>query len=738
MAEIIYTTVDEAPELASASLLPIIRKFASAAGLQIEKRDISLAGRIIAMFPEILTEAQRHGDDLATLGNLVKTPQANVIKLPNISASVPQLKAAISELQSQGYALPDYPDTPQNHKEKSARDRYDAVKGSAVNPILREGNSDRRAARAVKKYAMQNPHKMGAWQKDSATHVVSMPSNDFVSNEKSATVADEQAGLFKIVFENQQGQQTVFKDELDISAGTIVDAAFMHIPALRNFIAEQLADAKQKNVLFSVHLKATMMKVADPIVFGHVVSVLLQDFVAKHQSVLDSIGFNPNLGLSDLEQRLTGLPADQRAKLESDLLASLADQPRLYMVDSGRGISNLHVSSDVIIDASMPALIRAGGRAWGPDGQEVDCKCVIPDNSYAPVYDESINFFKANGALDPKSCGTVSNVGLMAQKAEEYGSHPTTFEMPEAGVMRVMAANGDVLHEHWVGAGDIWRMATTKPAPIADWVRLGVARQKITGADAVFWLNADRAHDAQLIKYVEKILTKDHIDRSAIHIMAPREATNFTLKMITAGKDCISVTGNVLRDYLTDLFPILELGTSAKMLSIVKLMNGGGLFETGAGGSAPKHVRQLIEKGHLRWDSLGEFCALGESLMFASELLHNDKAAILGRAVDAATQNILTLDKSPRRGIGETDTRDSHFYFALYWAQAVAAQTDDAEMASIFAEMVREIKTNESQIVDELASTQGEACDLGGYYRPNANRVSKIMRPSPTFNRIIC
>ncbi len=737
MADIIYTTVDEAPELASASLLPIIRKFASVAGLQIEKRDISLAGRIIAMFPEILTDGQRHGDDLTALGNLVKTPQANVIKLPNISASVPQLKGAISELQAQGYALPDYPDAPQNDKEQSARDRYDAVKGSAVNPVLREGNSDRRAARAVKNYAMQNPHKMGVWQKDSATHVVSMPADDFVSNEKSATVLDDQAGLFKIVFENEQGQQSVLKDGLDITAGTIVDAAFMHVATLRHFIAEQLADAKAKDVLFSVHLKATMMKVSDPIVFGHVVSVLLQDFIAKHQSVLDSIGFNPNLGLSDLEERLASLPAEQRAKLESDLAANLADQPRLYMVDSDRGISNLHVSSDVIIDASMPALIRDGGRAWGPDGQNLDCKCVIPDNSYAPIYDESINFFKANGALDPTSCGTVSNVGLMAQKAEEYGSHPTTFEMPEAGVMRVMAANGDVLHEHWVGAGDIWRMATTKPAPIADWVRLGAARQKATGADAVFWLNANRAHDAQLISYVEKVLAKDHVDRSAIHIMAPREATNFTLKTITAGKDCISITGNVLRDYLTDLFPILELGTSAKMLSIVKLMNGGGLFETGAGGSAPKHVQQLVEKGHLRWDSLGEFCALGESLMFASDSLKNSKAAILGRAVDAATQNILTHDKSPRRGVGETDTRDSHFYFALYWAQAVAAQTDDAEMAATFAAMVTEIESNERQIVEELASTQGAPCDLGGYYRPNTTLIAKIMRPSVTFNRII-
>ncbi|MEC8109239.1 MAG: NADP-dependent isocitrate dehydrogenase [Pseudomonadota bacterium] len=737
MAEIIYTTVDEAPELASASLLPIIRKFASAAGLQIEKRDISLAGRIIAMFPEILTDAHRHGDDLLALGNLVKTPQANVIKLPNISASVPQLKAAISELQSQGYALPDYPDTPQNDKDRSVRDRYDAVKGSAVNPVLREGNSDRRAARAVKNYAKQNPHKMGVWQKDSATHVVSMPADDFVSNEKSSIVSDEQAGLFKIVFENHQGQQTVLKDGLDITAGTVVDSAFMHVATLRRFIAEQLADAKAKDILFSVHLKATMMKVADPIVFGQVVSVLLQDFITKHKKVLDSLGFNPNLGLSDLEQRIASLATDQRSELESDLATTLADQPRLYMVDADRGISNLHVSSDVIIDASMPALIRAGGRAWGPDGQEADCKCVIPDNSYAPIYDESINFFKANGALDPTSCGAVSNVGLMAQKAEEYGSHPTTFEMFEAGIMRVIAGNGDLLHEHQVGVGDIWRMSTTKRAPIVDWVRLGLARQKATGADAVFWLDADRAHDAQLLRYIKRILAEDQADCSNIHIMTPRQATNFTLKTITAGKDCISITGNVLRDYLTDLFPILELGTSAKMLSIVKLMNGGGLFETGAGGSAPKHVQQLVEEGHLRWDSLGEFCALGESLIFTSELLQNRKSAILGRAVDAATQDILAHDKSPRRGVGETDTRDSHFYFALYWARAVAAQTDDTEMAKTFAAMATEIESHERKIVEELASTQGCPCDLGGYYKPNPNLVAKIMRPSATFNRII-
>jgi isocitrate dehydrogenase len=549
MADIIYTTVDEAPELASASLLPIIRKFAGTAGLQVEKRDISLAGRIIAMFPEMLTDDQRQSDDLAALGDWVKMPKANVIKLPNISASVPQLKAAISELQAQGYALPDYPDTPKNSAEQLARDRYDAVKGSAVNPVLREGNSDRRAARAVKNYAMQNPHKMGVWRADSATHVVSMPAQDFVSNEISATVSDSQAGTFKILFVNQQGQQTVLKDGLDITAGTVVDTSFMNVIALRSFIKDQLDDAKAKGVLFSVHLKATMMKVADPVIFGHVVSVLLEDFIAKHETLLRDIEFNPNLGLSDLEQRIASLPAAQKSLLQSDLAQALADQPRLYMVDSDRGISNLHVSSDVIIDASMPALIRAGGRAWGPDGNEDDCKCVIPDNSYAPIYDESIRFFKANGALDPTTCGTVSNVGLMAQKAEEYGSHPTTFEMSEAGVVQVLSAKGDVLHEHQVGKGDIWRMATTKPAPIEDWVRLGVARQKATGAAAVFWLNADRAHDAQLIKSVEKILAEDAVDRSAIHILDPRQATSFTLKTITAGADCISITGNVLRDY---------------------------------------------------------------------------------------------------------------------------------------------------------------------------------------------
>jgi isocitrate dehydrogenase len=736
-ADIIYTIVDEAPELASASLLPIIKRFSAAAGLHVEKRDISLAGRILAVFPDVLTDQQWQSDDLAALGGLVKTAGANVIKLPNISASVPQLKAAIAELQGHGYALPDYPDTPKDAAEQSARDRYDAVKGSAVNPVLREGNSDRRAARAVKNYAMNNPHKMGVWHKDSGTHVVSMPAQDFVSNELSATINDSQAGNFQIVFENGAGQKTVLKDRVDISAGTVVDASCMNVQALREFIAAEMADAKAKNILFSVHLKATMMKVSDPIIFGHVVSVLLGRFISKNADILAQIGFNPNLGLSDLEQRIATLPDDQKSHLEADLAQVLADQPDLYMVDSDRGISNFHVSSDVIIDASMPALIRAGGRAWGADGKEHDCKCVIPDNSYAPIYDESIAFFKEHGALDPTSCGSVSNVGLMAQKAEEYGSHPTTFELAEAGTVRVLTATGAVLHEHKVGAGDIWRMAMTKRAPIEDWVRLGMARHKATGAAAVFWLNKGRAHDAQLIRYVEAILAAENIDPAMVKIMDPRQATRFSLETITAGKDCISITGNVLRDYLTDLFPILELGTSAKMLSVVKLMNGGGLFETGAGGSAPKHVQQLIEQGHLRWDSLGEFCALGESLMFAAELTKNKKAEILAQAVDVATQHILTNDKSPRRGIGETDTRDSHFYFALYWAEAMSAQSDDADMAKEFSEMAGALRANEAQILAELAATQGVACDLGGYYKPNLDRVTKTMRPSPTLNAII-
>ena len=735
--DLIYTKVDEAPELASRSLLPIIRKFVAPIGLSVDSRDISLAGRIIANLSEFLPADQRQSDDLAELGEWVKTPAANVMKLPNVSASILQLKAAIAELQANGYDLPDYPDVPANDREKLIAAAYDAVKGSAVNPVLREGNSDRRCARAVKVFAMNNPHSMGVWEASSKTHVSSMPSGDFFGNEKSATLLDAQAGAARIEFEDNAGTVTVLKDGLDFPAGTVIDASFMSLFSLRDFLRAELAEAKSQNVLFSLHLKSTMMKVSDPIIFGQAVFVLLEDFVAKHKPTLDKLGVNFNFGLIDLEARIATLEGDERATLEADLAAAIAENPPLYMVNSDKGLSNLHVSSDVIIDASMPALIRAGGKAWGPDGDEQDCKCVIPDNSYAPIYDETINFFKANGALDPTSCGSVSNVGLMAQKAEEYGSHPTTFQLPSDGTVSIIVANGDCLHAHKVEAGDIWRSSSTRRAPIEDWVKLGIARQRATGAKAVFWLNEKRPHDAELIKYVQKILEQEGASDLGMKIMSPRDATRFSLEVITAGEDCISISGNVLRDYLTDLFPILELGTSAKMLSVVKLMNGGGLFETGAGGSAPKHVQQLVEQGHLRWDSLGEFCALGESLNFIAETNGNKKAGILGAAVDVATQRLLETGKSPQRRVGQTDTRDSHFYFALYWAEALAAQSDDSELASYFAGLAAAMSQNEAKILEELASTQGKACDLGGYYQMPADKVARVMRPSATLNAII-
>lgn len=735
--DLIYTKVDEAPELASASLLPIINRFVRPAGLTVGRRDISLAGRVIAAFPEMLTETQRQSDDLAELGEWVKTPGANVIKLPNISASIPQLVGVISELQSQGYNLPDYPVAPANDEERAIAARYDAVKGSAVNPVLREGNSDRRSAQAVKIYAQNNPHSMGVWSADSKTHVSSMPSGDFFSNEKSATLTAAQAGKARIEFENAAGAVSVLKEGLNLQAGTVVDASFMSLATLRAFLRDELVDAKKKGVLFSVHLKATMMKVSDPIIFGQAVAVLLEDFVAKHGDVLRDLGMDYNLGLSDLEARIATLGDDKRAALEADLAACFEANPPLYMVNSDKGLSNFHVSSDVIIDASMPALIRAGGKGWGPDGTEQDCKCVIPDNSYAPVYEEAINFFKKNGALNPATAGSVSNVGLMAQKAEEYGSHPTTFQMTEDGVMRYVLENGEILHEHQVQKGDIWRSSSTNKAPIEDWVKLGLARQKATGAEAVFWLNEARPHDAEIIAYVKSMLDQLGVPLSSVKIMAPREATRFSLEVITAGKDCISITGNVLRDYLTDLFPILELGTSAKMLSVVKLMNGGGLFETGAGGSAPKHVQQLVEQGHLRWDSLGEFCALGESLNFIAESTGNSKAGVLGKAVDIATQRLLENDKSPARRVGQTDTRDSHYYFARYWAEALAAQTGDQDLRDDFAALAASLSQNEDKIVAELASTQGKPCDLGGYYHADTVKVDKVMRPSATFNSII-
>ena len=730
-SDILYTIVDEAPELASASLLPIIRSFASAAGVTVGTKDISLAGRIISAFPEFLTEEQRQTDDLAALGELVKTPSANVIKLPNISASVPQLSAAIAELQEQGYALPDYPEEASTDEEKSIRARYDAIKGSAVNPVLREGNSDRRAARAVKNYAMKNPHSMGEWVSTSKTHVASMNGNDFRSNEVSATVADAQAGPAKIEFTDADGNVSVLKDGIDIPPGTVVDATFMRASALRDFLRSEIAKAKEEGVLFSLHMKATMMKVSDPIIFGHAVSVFFEEAFEKHADALAAAGVNPNSGLGDVLDRISDQP-----EILSDFNAIMADKAPMYMVDSDRGITNLHVPSDVIIDASMPAVIRAGGKGWGPDGKPADTKCVIPDNCYAPVYDETINYFKETGALDPTTSGAVANVGLMAQKAEEYGSHPTTFEIPANGTIRYIVANGDVLHEQAVEKGDIWRSSSVRKAPIEDWVRLGISRQAATGSQAIFWLDETRAHDAELIKYVTPILEAEGI-ADKFQILAPREATRVTLETIRTGADSIAISGNVLRDYLTDLFPILELGTSAKMLSIVKLMQGGGMFETGAGGSAPKHVQQLVEENHLRWDSLGEFCALGESLGFLADVTGNSKAAVLGAAVDIATQGILDNNKSPARKVGQTDNRDSHYFFALYWAEALAAQTDDAEIAAHFAPIAKALSNGQEAILAELASVQGAPADTGGYYHPDRAKLAKVMRPSATLNSII-
>ena len=735
--DILYTTVDEAPELASASLLPIIQRFAQAADIRVETRDISLAGRLIAAFSDGLTETQQQQDHLAELGQLVKTPAANVIKLPNISASTPQLTSAISELQEEGYALPDYPENPQTEAEASIRARYDAIKGSAVNPVLREGNSDRRVAKAVKQYAMQNPHSMGDWNTSSKTHVSSMSCNTFFANEKSATLNDAQAGPAKIEFTDNAGKVTILKQGLNLQAGTVVDATYMSVAALRAFLKMEIADAKSKGVLFSLHLKSTMMKVSDPIIFGHAVAVFLDQLFEKHRETLNAVGFHPNFGIGDLETRLATLPADKRAEIEADLAAVTAEQSPLYMVNSDKGISNLHVSSDVIIDASMPALIRAGGKGWGPDGQEADCKCVIPDASYASIYDETIEYFKQTGALDPTTSGAVSNVGLMAQKAEEYGSHPTTFEAVADGSIRYVLHNGEILHDHKVQKGDIWRSSSTNRAPIEDWIKLGIARQKATGAAAVFWLDNTRAHDVEIIKYVNGVVTAEGADDLGLQIMTPRAATRFSLETIRTGQDCISITGNVLRDYLTDLFPILELGTSAKMLSVVKLMQGGGLFETGAGGSAPKHVQQLVEEGHLRWDSLGEFCALGESLNFVAEAKGNAKAALLGKAVETATQRLLENDNSPGRRVGQTDNRDSHFYFALYWSEALALQTEDADLTEYFAPIATALSDNKVKILAEMAAVQGVPANLGGYYHTDAAKTAAVMRPSQTFNAII-
>ena len=728
MSDIIYTKVDEAPELASASFLPIIQQFAAAAGVSVGTKDISLAGRILATFPEHLKEDQRQSDDLAELGRLVKTAEANVIKLPNISASVPQLVAAIKELQSQGYALPDYPEAPGTDAEKTIRAKYDGIKGSAVNPVLREGNSDRRAAKAVKSFAQKNPHRMGDWSADSKTKVSSMSGNDFFSNEVSATLSNESTA--KIVLETANGE-TVLKDGISYPAGTVVDATFKSAAALKSFLAEQIDATKADGTLFSLHLKATMMKVSDPILFGHGVKAYLAPVFEAHGDAMKDLGVNANSGLGDLLNRVK-----DNAAIMADINACMEARPPMYMVDSDKGITNLHVSSDVIIDASMPALIRAGGKGWGPDGKEADTNCVIPDNSYAPVYDETIKFFKENGKLNPATAGTVQNIGLMAQKAEEYGSHPTTFEIAEAGTVKMILDDGTVLHSHKVEAGDIWRSASARKAPIEDWVNLAIDRQKAEGCRAIFWLDENRAHDAELIAYVKPILAAKGV-ADKFEIMAPREATRASFETITKGDNTIAITGNVLRDYLTDLFPILELATSAKMLSIVKLMNGGGLFETGAGGSAPKHVQQLVEENHLRWDSLGEFCALGESLIFLADAKNNEKARVLGKAVEVATQGILDNGNSPSRKVGEPDNRDSHYWFARYWAQALADQSDDADLAGHFAPIAQALVDDETAIISELAAAQGHAVDLGGYYRTDAAKTGAVMRPSATLNKIL-
>ena len=726
--DIVYTKVDEAPELASASLLPIIQRFAAAAGVSVGTKDISLAGRILATFPDHLTGDQRIPDDLAELGELVKTPEANVIKLPNISASVPQLVAAIQELQARGFAIPDYPENPTTDSEKEARARYDTIKGSAVNPVLREGNSDRRAAKAVKAFAQANPHRMGEWTADSKTRVASMSGGDFFSNERSATLDDETTA--RIVLETANGE-TILKDGLSYPAGTVVDATYMSAKALDTFLAQEIDKTKAEGVLFSLHMKATMMKVSDPIIFGHAVKAFLKPVFEAHGDEMAALGVNPNQGLGALLDKVK-----DNAAIMAAVDACMSERPPMYMVDSDRGITNLHVPSDVIIDASMPALIRAGGKGWGPDGKEADTVCVIPDDSYAPVYDEAVKFFKANGKLNPATAGTVQNLGLMAQKAEEYGSHPTTFEIPENGTVKMVLGDGTVLHAHDVQAGDIWRSASARKAPIEDWVNLAIERQKATGYRSIFWLDANRAHDAELIAYVKPILVAKGV-ADKFEIMAPREATRASLETITKGENTIAITGNVLRDYLTDLFPILELATSAKMLSIVKLMNGGGLFETGAGGSAPKHVQQLQAENHLRWDSLGEFCALGESFKFLAEAKGNTRAKVLGEAVEAATQGILDNGRSPSRKVGEPDNRDSHYWFARYWAEALAAQTDDAALAKEFAPVAQALAENEAAITSELAAAQGGAADTGGYYTADPTKLAAVMRPSATLNGII-
>lgn len=735
LPDIIYTKTDEAPQLASESLLPIIAKFLAAADISIGTKDISLAGRILAVFPEHLTEAQRVNDDLALLGTVVKEASANVIKLPNVSASVPQLVAAVKELQSQGFAIPDYPEAPETADEIEARKRYDAIKGSAVNPVLREGNSDRRAPSSVKAYAKANPHRMGKWSPDSKTRVSMMGGNDFFSNETSVTLSDAQAsGPLKIELTGADGSVTTLKDGLTMPAGTIVDATFMSAKALKAFFHDQIAATKEQGTLFSLHMKATMMKVSDPIIFGHAVVAYLQPVFDKHADAFAAAGISPNAGFGTMFDLVADMPNGAEIRAEIDAL--LAARPPLYMVNSDRGITNLHVPSDVIIDASMPAVIRAGGKGWGPDGQEDDTNCVIPDSSYAPVYDAAVAFSKANGALDPVTAGTVQNVGLMAQKAEEYGSHPTTFEIGQSGTVTVTAANGDVLHSHAVEADDIWRMASARRAPIENWIQLAIDRMATTGYETIFWLDRNRAHDAQLLAYVEPALAAAGLT-GKVSIMAPREATTRSFELIYKGENTIAVTGNVLRDYLTDLFPILEVGTSAKMLSVVKLMEGGGLFETGAGGSAPKHVEQLVEENHLRWDSLGEFCALGESLRFLAVTQNKAAAKLMGDAVDTATEKLLSEGHSPQRKVGQPDNRNSHYWFARFWAEALADQSEDASIATALAPLAKGLVDHEADILAELAAAAGNSVDLEGYYHPSQAKAAAAMRPSKTLNGLI-
>jgi isocitrate dehydrogenase len=734
-SKIIYTKTDEAPMLATYSFLPIINAFTKAVGVSVELRDISLAGRILAVFPEYLMPEQKQSDDLAELGELAKTPEANIIKLPNISASVPQLNAAIKELQSQGYKIPDYPENPKNDTEKDIKVRYDKVKGSAVNPVLREGNSDRRAPLSVKNYARKHPHKMGAWSPDSKTHVAYMKGGDFRSNEKSMTLAA--ATEARIEFIGQDGNTTVLKPKVALQAGEVIDATFMSKRALRQFLEEQIEDAKRQGVLFSLHMKATMMKVSDPKIFGHAVSVYYKDVFEKHAATFQKLGVDPDNGIGDLYLKIKSLPDDQRKTIEADIQAVYQKRPAMAMVNSDKGITNLHVPSDVIIDASMPPVIRDSGKMWGPDGKLADTKCVIPDSSYAPVYHEVVEFCKKHGAFDPRTMGSIPNVGLMAQAAEEYGSHDKTFKAPENGTMRVVDTSGKVLLEHRVEEGDIWRMCQVKDAPIQDWVKLAVNRAKATGAPAVFWLNQTRAHDAEVIKKVNQYLPNHETKGLDIRIMSPAEATRFSLERMKEGKDTISVTGNVLRDYLTDLFPILEIGTSAKMLSIVPLLNGGGLFETGAGGSAPKHVQQFQEEGYLRWDSLGEFLALAASLEHLAKASNNRTAKILADTLDQANAKFLENNKSPARKVGEIDNRGSHFYLALYWAQALAEQTEDKNLAAKFAKVAKQMADNEAKIAGELIAAQGKRVDIGGYYHPNDQKTSTAMRPSPTLNGII-